>query len=68
MSSPMPSFIARALAERRSLEQAIADLRAKNARERRPDVAAMIRHGEAEMRDRTRHSDVAAFPASVAAC
>jgi cytochrome c-type biogenesis protein CcmH/NrfF len=48
----MTSFIAKALAERRTLEQAVADLRAGNALELRPEVTEMIRHGEAEIRDR----------------
>ena len=49
----MSSFIAEALAKRRTLEQAIADLRASDALEFRPGIAEMIRHGEAEIRDRT---------------
>jgi hypothetical protein len=56
----MTSFITKALAECRTLEQAIADLRARNALGPRPDVAEMIRHGEAEIRDRmmaARHHD-----------
>lgn len=48
----MSSFIAEALAKRRTLEQAIADLRASDALEFRPGIAEMIRHGEAEIRDR----------------
>ena len=48
----MGTFIDRVLAERRSLEQAIADLRAKYERDRDPDLAEMIRHGEAEILDR----------------
>jgi hypothetical protein len=48
----MSNFIAEALAERRTLEQAVADLRASNAVEFRPGIAEMIRHGEAEIRDR----------------
>ena len=67
MSHAMDTFIARALAERRSLEQAIADLRVKHALEPHPDIAEMIRHGEAEMRDRARHYG-GAPSASVVAC
>jgi hypothetical protein len=49
----MGTFIDRVLAERRSLEQALADLRAKYEHGRDPDLAHMIRHGEAEILDRT---------------
>jgi hypothetical protein len=52
--SEMGNFIDRVLAERRTLEQALADLRAKYDREHDPDVAAMIRYGEAEILDRRR--------------
>ena len=55
----MPSFIDRVLAERRTLEQAVGDIRAKYERERDPDLAEMIRHGEAEILDRERREGVA---------
>jgi len=48
----MGNFIDRVLAERRSLEQALADLRAKYERDHDPDVGEMIRYGEAEILDR----------------
>ena len=49
---PMASFIDRVLADRRTLEKAVADIRAKHEREPDPDLADMIRHGEAEILDR----------------
>jgi hypothetical protein len=52
----MASFIDRVLAERRTLEQALADIRAKHNREPDPDLVDMIRHGEAEILDRRRAS------------
>jgi hypothetical protein len=48
----MASFIDRVLADRRTLEKAVADIRAKHEREPDPDLADMIRHGEAEILDR----------------
>ena len=48
----MASFIDRVLAERRTLEQAVADLRAKHLHEPDRDLAEMIRHGDAEIADR----------------
>ncbi len=48
----MANFIDRVLAERRSLQQALAELHAKYEREHDPDVGEMIRHGEAEILDR----------------
>ena len=48
----MATFIDRVLADRRTLEQAVADIRAKHEREPDPDLADMIRHGEAEILDR----------------
>jgi len=50
----MGNFIDRVLTERRTLQQALADLRVKYNREHDPDLAAMIRHGEAEILDRQR--------------
>jgi hypothetical protein len=49
----MATFIDRVLAERRTLEEALADVRAKYEQNRDPDLAHMIRHGEAEILDRT---------------
>jgi hypothetical protein len=49
----MATFIDRVLAERRTLQQALADVRAKYEREREPDLAQMILHGEAEILERT---------------
>jgi hypothetical protein len=53
----MATFIDRVLAERRTLQQALADVRAKYERERDPDpdpdLAQMILHGEAEILERT---------------
>jgi hypothetical protein len=48
----MANFIDRVLAERRTLQQALADIRANYARNHDPDLAEMIRHGEAEILDR----------------
>jgi hypothetical protein len=45
----MDDFITKALAERRSLEEALADLRARYQRRPRPDLAKMIRQFEAEI-------------------
>jgi hypothetical protein len=50
----MGNFIDRVLTERRTLQQALADLRAKYDREHDPELAAMIRHGEAEILDRAK--------------
>jgi hypothetical protein len=49
----MATYIDQMLADRRTLQQAIADIRAKNEREHDPDLAEMILHGEAEILDRT---------------
>jgi hypothetical protein len=49
----MATFIDRVLAERRTLQQALADVRVKYERDHDPDLAHMIRHGEAEILDRT---------------
>jgi len=49
----MSSFIERALAERRTLEQAVAELRLRNAREPRPELTEMICKGEAEIQDQS---------------
>src|SRR4051812_9495767 len=48
----MANFIDRVLAERRTLQEAVADIRAKHDRQPDPDLAEMIRHGEAEILDR----------------
>lgn len=45
----MDDFLTKALAERRSLEQALADLRSKYERQPNPDLAKMIRELEAEI-------------------
>ena len=50
----MDDFLTKALAERRSLEQAVADLRAKYERQPSPDLARMIRELEAEISYRSR--------------
>jgi response regulator RpfG family c-di-GMP phosphodiesterase len=47
------TYIDRMLAERRTLQQAVAEIRAKYEREHDPDLAEMIRNGEAEILDRT---------------
>ncbi len=49
----MDDFFDPFLAELRTLQEAVADLRAKYARTQAPDLANMIRHGEAEIRDRS---------------
>jgi hypothetical protein len=49
----MATYIDQMLAERRTLQQAVADIRAKYRREPDPDLAEMILHGEAEIIDRT---------------
>jgi response regulator RpfG family c-di-GMP phosphodiesterase len=59
----MASFIDRVLAERRTLEQALADIRAKHDREPDPDLVNMIRHGEAELLDRMNFRRWAEAPA-----
>jgi hypothetical protein len=51
----MDDFIDLLLAERRTLEQALADLRLKYARNPHRDLADMIRQGEAEILDRGKH-------------
>ena len=51
--SPVRNFIASVLIERRTLEQALADLRAKYERGPDPELARMIGHAEAEIADRT---------------
>jgi phage shock protein A len=48
----MDDFIAKALAERRSLEKALKDLRAKYERQPNPDLAEMIRQLEVEISQR----------------
>ena len=48
----MDDFIAKALAERRSLEKALKDLRAKYERRPSPDLAEMIRQLELEISHR----------------
>jgi len=48
----MDDFIAKALAERRSLEKALKDLRAKYERRPSPDLAEMIRQLELEVSHR----------------
>jgi hypothetical protein len=45
----MDDFLTKALAERRSLEEALTDLRAKYQRQPSPDLARMIRELEAEV-------------------
>ena len=54
----MQHFIDHYLAERRTLDQAIADLRATYAQDPTPDLADMVRHGEAEMLHRVKESEV----------
>jgi hypothetical protein len=49
----MATFIDRVLAERRTLQQALADVRAKYERDHDPDLAQMILYGEAEILERT---------------
>jgi hypothetical protein len=48
----MNDFLAKALAERRSLEEALRDLRAKYERQPSPDLAEMTRQLESEISDR----------------
>ena len=50
----MPDQIGRALSERRSLEEALADLRAKYNGRPTPDLARMIQQLEAEIAERKR--------------
>ena len=50
----MFDFIDHYLAERRTLDQAVADLRATYAQDPAPDLAYMIRQGEAEILDRVK--------------
>ena len=50
----MQHFVDQYLAERRTLDQAVADLRATYARNPAPDLANMIRQGEAEILDRVK--------------
>ena len=50
----MQHFIDHYLAERRTLDQAVADLRATYAQDPAPDLANMIRQGEAEILDRVK--------------
>jgi hypothetical protein len=53
----------------RTLEQALADLRTRYARNPAPDLAHMIRHGEAEMLDRLNESSsLATDPVAVTEC
>ena len=54
----MYDFMDQYLAERRTLDQAIADLRATYAQDPTPDLADMVRHGEAEMLHRVKESEV----------
>jgi response regulator RpfG family c-di-GMP phosphodiesterase len=49
----MATYIDQMLAERLTLQQAVADIRAKYRREPDPDLAEIILHGEAEIIDRT---------------
>jgi hypothetical protein len=48
----MATFIDRVIADRRTLRQALADIRAKYENTGDPDLAEMIRHGEAEITER----------------
>jgi hypothetical protein len=48
----MATFIDRVLAERRTLQQAVADLRAKYEHDHDPDLGRMVRYGEAEIAER----------------
>jgi hypothetical protein len=50
----MATFIDRVLSERRTLQQALADIRAKYENIPDPELADMIRHAEAEILDRER--------------
>ena len=50
----MDDFIDQYLAERRTLDQAVANLRATYAWDPDPNLADMIRQGEAEILDRIR--------------
>jgi len=50
----MPTFIDRVLAERRTLQRALADFRAKYEKSPDPELADMIQHAEAEIADRER--------------
>ena len=49
----MATFIDEVLAERRTLQQAVADLRAKYECDHDPDLGRMVRYGEAEIAERT---------------
>jgi hypothetical protein len=48
----MPTFIDRVIADRRTLRQALADIRAKYEQTGDPDLVEMIRHAEAEIIER----------------
>jgi hypothetical protein len=50
----MATFIDRVLAERRTLQQALADIRAKYEKSPDSELADMIRHCQAEILDRER--------------
>jgi hypothetical protein len=50
----MTTFVDRVLAERRTLQRALADFRAKYEKTPDPELADMIRHAEAEIADRER--------------
>ena len=45
----MATFIDRVLTERRTLQQALADIRARYEKSHDPDLAKMLQHGEAEI-------------------
>ena len=64
----MGNFIDHVFAERRSLQEAVAELRARYARNPAPDLARMIRQGEAEILDRAKgYSSVATGHVTVTA-
>lgn len=48
----MSSFIDRVIADRRTLHQALAEIRAKYEKSGDPDLAKMVRHAEAEIIER----------------
>jgi hypothetical protein len=52
----MATFIDRVIADRRTLRQALVDIRVKYERTGDPDLAEMIRHAEAEIIERERKS------------
>jgi hypothetical protein len=52
----MATFIERVLSERRTLQQALADIRVRYEKTGDPDLADMIRHAEAEILDRKRRT------------